>query len=190
MAEADNGIPDKFRSELWQLLQPWCEKASKSWFNTFSTAFRLPFVSEKKLPSIRQIQLTLQVYVMEAYITSPSEIKIPTIHKCKLPVKLRLHLQLNGTSYLTIQMQKHSIIKCPWQVAKRLVAFFIPDKRRHTLEALVIVENVASGYASECTEIVTKSSPQQRRLILEIPFFFFKWCSLFSLFAQQQIFCK
>lgn len=65
----------------------------------------------------------LQTYVMAAYITSSSVIRLTTIRKCKTIIRLRFHLRINQSKFLTIPLIHKPILKCPWFYATKLVPF-------------------------------------------------------------------
>ncbi len=68
--------------------------------------------------------LHLQTYLMAAYITSSSVIRLTTIRKCKTIIRLRFHLKTNQSKFLTVPLIHKPILKCPWFYATKLVTAF------------------------------------------------------------------
>uniref|UniRef100_A0A158Q720 Glycosyltransferase family 92 protein n=1 Tax=Elaeophora elaphi TaxID=1147741 RepID=A0A158Q720_9BILA len=126
---------------------------------TFSTAIN-PWKSEqitRKPSSVTVLTSTAHVtataekppdyddktYVMAAYITSSSVIRLTTIRKCKTIVRLRFHLKTNQSEFLTIPLIHKPILKCPWFYATKcdFVGYFAITMRRKDLDQLLMASH-------------------------------------------------
>ncbi|KAM3724472.1 Glycosyltransferase family 92 protein [Dirofilaria immitis] len=84
-----------------------------------------------------------KTYVMAAYVTSSSVIRLTTIRKCKTIVRLRFHLKMNQSKFLTVPLIHKPILKCPWFYATKcdFVGYFAITVRRKDLDQLLMTSH-------------------------------------------------
>uniref|UniRef100_A0A915PJD8 Glycosyltransferase family 92 protein n=1 Tax=Setaria digitata TaxID=48799 RepID=A0A915PJD8_9BILA len=123
---------------------------------TFPTTINLWESEEitRKIPRITRLTITTtaktitvenntgyddKIYVMAAYMTSTSMIRLTMIRKCKAVIRLRLHLKTNQSRFLTIPLIHKPILKCPWFFAVKcdFVGYFAVTMRRKDLNNLL-----------------------------------------------------
>ncbi|VBB32270.1 unnamed protein product [Acanthocheilonema viteae] len=84
-----------------------------------------------------------KTYVMAAYITSSSMIRLTTIRKCKTIIRLRFHLKINQSKFLTIPLIHKPILKCPWFYATKcdFVGYFAITVRQKDLDQFLMISH-------------------------------------------------
>ncbi|VDK66435.1 unnamed protein product [Onchocerca ochengi] len=122
---------------------------------TFSTTIYL-WKNEQLIRKPSSVALTLntsitekssdyddKTYLMAAYITSSSVIRLTTIRKCKTIIRLRFHLKTNQSKFLTVPLIHKPILKCPWFYATKcdFVGYFATTVRRNDLEQLLMTNH-------------------------------------------------
>ncbi|EJD74416.1 hypothetical protein LOAG_18264 [Loa loa] len=80
---------------------------------------------------------------MAAYLISSSKIRLTTIRKCKTKIRLRFHLKINETKFLTIPLIHEPILECPWFYAIKcdFVGYFATTMHRKDMKQLFISDN-------------------------------------------------